>query len=70
MILALGARGPKFKSRCPPPLYIPAPAAQMEEPINENLIDELLDSPVKKVQEDHIPKEHKGAFPFQTPHDG
>jgi hypothetical protein len=42
----------------------------MEEPINENLIDELLASPVKKVQEDHITKEHKGALQFQTPHDG
>ena len=39
----------------PTPPTTPSPVAPIEEPINENLIDELLDSPGKKVQEDHIP---------------
>ena len=46
MILSWGARGPEFET--------PAHVAKREEPINENLIDELRASPVKKVQEDHI----------------
>ena len=54
MILALGARGTEFKAWLTPPFVIPGPVAKMEEPINENPIDELLASPVKKVQEDHI----------------